>query len=55
MGRWCRTQTREEKKHSTGATASHLMAAQPAIWFLQQGSCGQRPEAGASPSRGQGT
>lgn len=60
---WSRTQAREEKrqqpsfphcpkKHSTGATASHLMAAQPAIWFLQQGSCGHGPEAKGRPKLG---
>lgn len=65
MGGWCRTQTREEKghqpslphypkTHSTGATASHLMAAQSAIWFLQQESCGHCLRPGAGPSWGQG-
>lgn len=63
MGGWCRTQTREDKghqpslphylkMHSTRATASHLMAAQSAIWFLQQGSCGHCPEARGRPKLG---
>jgi len=65
MGGWCRTQTKEEKghqpslphypkKHSTGATASPLMAAQRAIWFLQQGSCGHCPEARGGTKGGAG-
>lgn len=48
MGGRCRTQTREDKghqpslphylkMHSTRATASHLMAAQSAIWFPTAG------------------